>query len=206
MPRTRRRPDAISSASTRASSRSRRPPRPIPRRGSDIDLKVPQDLSADAPSASADPRLNRDPARRASRSTRMPLTARNPARTLRHVSEPKKRRSCPEDAKIGTLRSRPPTLPGPLPGYRLSGRTEAGRTLPPDHRRRRLQRSRQASRHGRPRPARPGSWRSRSKTCRSSRSRTSTCTSSVPSAGASPRPRNAGPSRSTAPSLRGTRF
>ena len=121
--------------------------------GIDIDIKVPQDLSADSPSPSQIRDSTVTLPQRGSRSTPMQRTARKPARTLRHVSEPKKKAQCPENAKIGTVQVSHADPPRPAAWLRLSRGTEAGRTLPSHPCRRRLQRSRQASRHGQPRPA-----------------------------------------------------
>ena len=125
---TRRPPAAIGSASTRASSASRRPRTTDTASGLDVDLKVPQQQSPSTPSPSE------------IRGTTVTLPegfSINPnaadgkgACTDAEASRHPAQAECPENSKVGTLTVESAALPGPLPGYIYLRDAGARRSLP----------------------------------------------------------------------------
>ena len=177
----RRLPVAISSASTRACSRSRRRRRTDTASGLDVDLQVPQRESPIAPSPSEIRASTVDASAEGFSINPNAADGRSPAPTQRRTSaSDRKRRNARRTSKVGTLTLESSALPGPMPGYIYLGDPEPGERYRICARRRRLQRPRQARRARRSRTRRPGSSRSASRISRSPRSPTSTCTSSAP--------------------------
>jgi hypothetical protein len=93
--------------------------------GIDIDIKVPQDLSADSPSASQ----IRDSTVTLPKGFSINANAGDGKEACSDAQArfgTEEMAQCPENAKIGTVQVSTPTLPGPLPGYVYLGEPKPG--------------------------------------------------------------------------------
>ena len=134
----RRRPAATSSASTQSSRETDDRRRPTPPRGLDVDPHGSAARQPGTPIALGDQGDHGQPARRASRSTRTPPTARSPARTREAHFGTTEEAQCPEFSKVGTDSIDQLGAAGADLGRDLPRRSAARQSLPDLPHRRRL--------------------------------------------------------------------